>query len=48
MRLAARYRVTQYLPCIKRLALKIKLADPRQILHDIVCSKESPVRSEVK
>jgi len=44
MCLVASYQVTQYLPCMKRRALKIKLADPRRLLNDIVCSKESPVR----
>jgi len=44
MCLAASFQVTQYLPCMKRRALKIKLADPRRLLDDIVCSKESPVR----
>jgi hypothetical protein len=29
---------------MKQRALKIKLADPRRQLDDIVCSKESPVR----
>ena len=44
MCLAACFQVTQYLRCMKWLALRIKLADPRRLLDDIACSKESPVR----
>lgn len=44
MCLAASFQVTQDLPCMKRRAVKIKLADPRRLLDDIVRSKESPVR----